>query len=258
MSAIFLEGQVVHYEVLGRGRPVLFLHGWVGSWRYWIPAMQAASVNCRAYALDLWGFGDTGKAAERYSLEMQTALVEGFLDHLGIARIALAGHGLGAAVAIQCALRRPEMISRVMGIALPLDESRIHARLRADSPAVLADWLIGRSDLTEPVRTDAPKADPRAITTSLSAVTSLELGRLQTPCLLVHGANDPVITAPDLDLVAAMPEQVHAVILENCAHFPMIDDSSRFHRLMADFLALAPGESPRSLQLKDEWKRRVR
>jgi CheY-like chemotaxis protein len=34
--------EIVHYEVLGRGRPLIFLHGWIGSWRYWIPSMQSA------------------------------------------------------------------------------------------------------------------------------------------------------------------------------------------------------------------------
>lgn len=55
MSAILLDREIVHYEVLGRGRPILFLHGWVGSWRYSIPVMQATSVSFRTYALDLWG-----------------------------------------------------------------------------------------------------------------------------------------------------------------------------------------------------------
>ncbi len=59
MSAILLDDKIVHYEVLGRGRPIIFLHGWVGSWRYWVPAMQTAAMSFRAYGIDLWGFGDT-------------------------------------------------------------------------------------------------------------------------------------------------------------------------------------------------------
>ena len=42
MSVVLLNQEIVHYEVLGRGRPLILLHGWVGSWRYWIPVMQAA------------------------------------------------------------------------------------------------------------------------------------------------------------------------------------------------------------------------
>ena len=84
MSAIILDNELVHYEVLGRGRPVIFLHGWVGSWRYWIPAMQAASIDFRAYAIDLWGFGGTAKASNRYLLSSQRDLLDDFLNEMGI------------------------------------------------------------------------------------------------------------------------------------------------------------------------------
>jgi len=56
MSVLYFQNEIVHYEALGRGRPLLFLHGWVGSWRYWMPTMQSASISFRTYALD---FGKT-------------------------------------------------------------------------------------------------------------------------------------------------------------------------------------------------------
>ncbi|SRR5258706_11925765 len=71
MSAITIENDLVHYEVLGRGRPVIFVHGWLGSWRYWVPTMQQLSMKYRTYALDLWGFGDSGKGNNRYSLPIR-------------------------------------------------------------------------------------------------------------------------------------------------------------------------------------------
>ena len=79
-----------------------------------------------------------------------------------------------------------------------------------------------------------------------------------TPCLIVHGEDDPAVQTPDYERVMAMPERVHQVVLEGSGHFPMLDESARFNRLMTDFLALDSGESPRQLQLKEEWKRRVR
>ena len=262
MSAILLDAQIVHYEVLGRGRPLVFLHGWVGSWRYWIPVMQAASVSFRAYALDLWGFGDTAKVPLRYTLEGQVSLVEGFLEQMGIGRVALVGHGLGAVVAVYLALRRPEVVDRVMAITYPLDESRIHARLRTGSPLDLADWLLEKSPLTEPVRVEAPKTDPQAILTSLAGLSSPEIRaagqNLNRACLLVHGVNDPAVAAPELDVINRLPELIHGIHFEASGHFPMLDESSKFNRLLIDFLALGPGESPRQLQLKEEWKRRVR
>src|SRR5512144_1720877 len=100
MSAIILDSGIVHYEVIGRGRPIIFVHGWVGSWRYWISALQAAATSCRAYALDLWGFGDTARVPERYGVDKQIELLDRFLNEMGIGRVALVGHGLGGVVSL--------------------------------------------------------------------------------------------------------------------------------------------------------------
>jgi len=260
MSAILLEQDIVHYEVLGRGRPLVFLHGWVGSWRYWIPVMQAASISFRAYAIDLWGFGDSAKKQSRYSLDQQIYLVDGFLDSLGIGRVALVGHGLGAMIALQYALLHPDTVDRVMAVSYPLEENMINSRLRNGPPADLADWLLGRTPLTEPVRADALKADHQAVQASLNNLGGVQntFQEMSTACVLVNGQNDPVIEQPRLEQIASLPEFTHAVIFDQSGHFPMLDESNKFNRLMADFLALPSGESPRQLSLKEEWKRRVR
>ncbi len=262
MSAVLLDSEILHYEVLGRGRPIIFLHGWVGSWRYWIPTMQAVSISFRTYALDLWGFGDSAKAPDRYSLDQQVMLLERFMEEMGIGRVALVGHGLGAVVALLFTCRNPDMAERLMAVSCPLDESMVNARLRSAPPAELADWLLGRSAISEAARVDAPKADPRAIQVSLANLPAAGLGAvtvsLPTACLLVHGQNDPAIEMPHFERIASLPEGTHQVIFDQSGHFPMLDEGSKFNRLLADFLALFSGESPRQLQLKEEWKRRVR
>jgi pimeloyl-ACP methyl ester carboxylesterase len=263
MSAILIDERIVHYEVLGRGRPIIFLHGWVGSWRYWVPAMQTASISFRAYALDLWGFGDTAKDASCYSLEKQTALLERFMQEMGIGKVALVGHGLGALIGILFARRVPEQVDRLMAVSVPFEIESVNSRLRSPaSPADLADWLLSKDPLTEPARTDAPKADPAAITTSFNDLDGASLlplmDTLSTPCLIVHGLNDPAVQTPAYERVMAMPDRIHQIILEESGHFPMIDESPKFNRLLTDFLALISGDSPRQLQLKEEWKRRVR
>ena len=263
MSAIIIDERMVHYEVLGRGRPIIFLHGWVGSWRYWVPAMQTAAMSFRAYALDLWGFGDTAHEPVCYSLEQQTNLLDRFLQEMGIGKVALIGHGLGALTSILFARKFPAVVDRLMTINVPLEIKSVAGRLRSPaSPADLADWLLGKDPLTEAARTDAPKADPQAIVTSFNNldVTSLlsVMDSLQTPCLLVHGQNDPAVQAPDFERVMNMPNNIHEIVLEESGHFPMLDENTKFSRLMNDFLALGSGESPRQMQLKEEWKRRVR
>lgn len=262
MSAILIEQQIVHYEVLGRGRPLIFLHGWVGSWRYWIPAMQHASTMFRAYALDLWGFGDTAKDAGHYSLESQIQLIDSFMEQMGIARVALVGHGLGAVAALAYCRRNPDLVDRVMAVGYPLDDTRVNGKMRSGTPLELVDWLLGKTVHAETLRPEVTKTDPQAIAMSLAGLAD-EAIRTQAKhneraCLLVHGQNDPAVSSPDVDTLLALPEQTHGILLEGAGHFPMLDETPKFNRLLSDFLALGPGESPRQLQLKEEWKRRVR
>lgn len=262
MSAIILQDDIVHYEVLGRGRPILFLHGWVGSWRYWIPSMQTASNSFRTYALDFWGFGDTAKKAHYYSIEQQLHLLEDFINELGIGKIALVGHGLGAIISLIFTNRYPDRVDRIMAVGLPFTQEAINARLRSASPTELADWLFANSPMSEVSQVEAPKADQNAILLSLTTLDNIDLaelgGMIANPCLYVYGGNDPVVEPPKISENGSLSGIAHLIIFDGAGHFPMIDEPSKFNRLLTDFLNMPPGASPRGLQLKEEWKRRVR
>lgn len=262
MSAIILQDDIVHYEVLGRGRPIVFIHGWVGSWRYWIPNMQAASANFRAYAIDLWGFGDTAKQVQKYTLSQQTTLLDDFLSRMGIGKIAIIGHGLGAIVALLFADRYPDYVDRVMAVGLALDASLINPRLLESSPLELAEWLLGNTPDSQAARMEAPKADQDAIAHSINNLRSIDISQLtqdtSTPSLFVFGKNDPAIKLINNDTLVTLPDHMHHIIFNRSGHFPMLDQANKFNRLMTDFLSLSSGESPQQLQLKEEWKRRIR
>ena len=262
MSAIILQDEIVHYEVLGRGRPVVFLHGWIGSWRYWIPSMQAASISFRAYAIDLWGFGDSAKENERYVLENQVTMLDEFMFEMGIGKIAIIGHGLGAIVGLLFAQRFPKFVDRIMAIGLPLETGLINPRLRQSPPGELADWLLGNTPDSQAARQEAPKADQNAIIRSLDNLQTIEItavtNQIETPCLLVYGQNDHAVGIVNNDRLITMPDHTHHIIFDGSGHFPMLDEANKFNRLMSDFLNLQSGESPQHLQLKEEWKRRIR
>ena len=263
MSAILLDKTIIHYEALGRGRPIVFLHGWVGSWRYWISSMQVASTSFRAYALDLYGYGDTTHDPLNYSLAKQAALVSRFLDELGIGKIAIVGHSLGALVGFYFATQQPASVDRIMAVNCPLDFNSINSRLKIASPAgELVDWLSDHSTESVSALSDASKADPRALTAAMNSFQTdglfTTLRGTQMPCLLVYGENDAAIQVPEVESTESFGLNLHQINLEDSGHFPMVDGTARFNRLLTDFLALDSGLSPRELQLKEEWKRRVR
>lgn len=260
MSAIILEGSMVHYEALGRGRPIIFLHGWVGSWRYWINAMQVASTSFRAYAIDLFGFGDTVRNPGNYTLERQAYLLDRFLNEMGIGKVALVGHDLGALVAFEFLKKHYESVDRMMAVGTPLGPDAISTRLRTAPAPELAEWLTNRQPEAMTALSDASKVDTAAVSASMNSFEPDHLDKVRNfgvPCLFVYGANDPAITVPSPE-TNKLPMHMHQINLENSGHFPMLDNVSQFNRLLTDFLALESGVSPQELQLKEEWKRRVR
>ena len=192
MSAIILDGSMVHYEALGRGRPIVFLHGWVGSWRYWINAMQIASTSYRAYAIDLFGFGDTTRDPLRYSLDRQADLINRFLEEMGIGKVALVGHDLGALVGFSFIKQWPKSVDRMMAINCPLEYDAVNARMRTATMPELVEWLAGRTPEATSALSDASKADPQAVSASMAGLQAnnlfSEVRNLGVPCLLVYGA----------------------------------------------------------------------
>lgn len=262
MSVVYLNQFPLHYESLGRGRPVVFLHSWVGSWRYWVPSMQAASASHSNYALDLPGFGDTALNSMASSIDQLAALVRDFLDEMGIGRIAVVGHGLGALVGMGFARLQPVRVARMLTIALPLDPATLDGRLYSSKPAELLELLAGRwtqsgdllpRDLVIPERVLNVDEEAAQVRGSLAALQAA-----QVPCMLLYGGSDPLLPPPSPEQTSAFDANFQQVVFADCGHFPMLEASDRFNRLMTDFLALEAGTSPRDIQPKEEWRRRVR
>jgi pimeloyl-ACP methyl ester carboxylesterase len=266
MSAIIVDGSVVHYEMIGRGKPVLFLHGWLGSWRYWMPTMITLADKYRAYALDLWGFGDSDKSKPRYQVSDYVALVDSFVSMLGIEKPALIGHALGGVVALEYAACYPERVQKIMAINLPMHADCINPKLLnyADNSLVgrLMRW---RQQIPyQEVQGEAEKTGQGAIKTSLQSVAQIDIYRRlqaisqqeQTILLAVYGENDDVIEPEPIYRMNGNWPNIRPIGLPESKHFPMLDQAPKFNRLLDDFLGIEADLS--SLALKEEWRRRTR
>lgn len=138
MSAVTPTGRLIHYEKLGRGRPVILLHGWIGSWRYWIPLMRQLQLKYVVYAVDLYGYGDSTHAESHYTVAKQVELLYDFMSSLGLKKAAIVGHGLGAMVAAHFAREYPERVARLMLVSAPLfDVPDLANRRQIDQPRPL-------------------------------------------------------------------------------------------------------------------------
>jgi pimeloyl-ACP methyl ester carboxylesterase len=269
MSAVVVDGGVVHYEYLGRGKPLILIHGWLGSWRYWMPTMAELSDTYRTYALDLWGFGDTDKARNRYNVADYVNLVSTFMDELGIQHAPLVGHSLGALVALDMALMAPERVDRVALVSLPFASQDINRKALLTGKGALGGSLFGHPPEYEPVITDIDKTDKQAIDLSVSSLNGMDLNHklalLRMPALIVFGTKDAIITPREYTPILPSPEEgttyaVRTMFMDESRHFPMLEESRRFNRLLRDFLAVDLSDPQKifSLELKEEWRRKLR
>lgn len=262
MSAIIIDDGLVHYEALGRGRPLIFVHGWLGSWRYWMPTMDALSDRYRTYAFDFWGFGDSDRNAERYEIKAYIEQLDHFMEQLGVMRAALVGHSMGAVIAILFAARYPDRVDRVMAVSTPLAGNTVNKWLGSSGGGSLLDRVLGRravSDYPE-IEVEAAKTDPNAVLISARSIDDLELWdnfeNIETPLLLVSGGRDSFIAPLAPDALDGLENHVRAIGLNDSGHFPMLDEASKFQRLLRDYLETKPTDLG-ALALKEEWRRRM-
>lgn len=265
MSIIVIDRQVVHYEVLGRGRPVLFLHGWMGSWRYWFPTMERVADNFRTYSFDFWGFGESRRQVTQESIQNYSNQVIRFLDELGIDRVMLVGHSMGGMVALKTAISHPHRISRVAAVGAPIVGDSLSWLLKLTDQPVLADlfarnrWLrrfafrhfLGET--TDPAVNEILDDSVKSSSTTLQrAVASMwrtdlrpELPRLTVPTLIVHGGRDEIVHPNQADLFDRVPA-AEVVVMPESRHFPFLDEAEIFNELLLRFLQQdAPRTMPR-------------
>lgn len=226
--------------------------------------MQRLSTGYRTYALDLWGFGDSGKKPTLYTLDQQVNLVAAFMDKLGITKAAVVGHALGAAVALRFASQHRAKVARLLTVSLPVvGDKSLDQRVTTTSPSSWLERLVDkdRADY-QAIKTEADKADREALSVTAEALSTTdwrpELRELHVPCVLVHGQQDPLVHIPEEHLFDGLNNNVHRVMLDDSRHFPMLDETTAFNRLVVDFLRANDSDSMSELRPKKRWVRRVR
>lgn len=112
------NGVQIRYVDVGRGVPVVLVHGFTGSYaRHWEgPGVMAAleAAGYRVVAMDCRGHGQSGKPheASQYGLEMVQDVLR-LLDHLHIDRAHVVGYSMGGAIASQLLVRHPARLKTV-------------------------------------------------------------------------------------------------------------------------------------------------
>ena len=105
MTDFVREGLATHFLLEGEGRPLVLVHGVGACIGNWDDVAHRLRPHFRVLRYDLRGHGASGKVAGPYSLPMLADDLAALLDHLGLDRVAVAGHSLGGMIAQSLALR---------------------------------------------------------------------------------------------------------------------------------------------------------
>lgn len=117
------------------------LHGWLGSWGLWQETMAYLGQYYRTYALDFWGFGESGKKLENYSVPVFVSMVDQFMEQLGIVQAPLVGHSMGGTVSLAVAIEHPDRVEKVVVIGSPIVGSSLSVLLKLFGRRPVA-WLV--------------------------------------------------------------------------------------------------------------------
>jgi pimeloyl-ACP methyl ester carboxylesterase len=103
-----------------RGAPaIVLLHGFDASMRWWQPSVPALARNHRVVRIDLLGHGGSAKPLKDYTMPGQARLVAAVLRKLHVRQAIIAGHSMGAAVAVALAEAHPRLVRGLVVIDEP-------------------------------------------------------------------------------------------------------------------------------------------
>jgi len=98
----------------GTDKTILCLHGLTANCRWWDTLAAVLAPPYRVLAMDLRGRGLSQKPATGYSLAQHCQDVQALLDHLGLERVVLMGHSLGAFIALRFAACHADRVERLI------------------------------------------------------------------------------------------------------------------------------------------------
>jgi pimeloyl-ACP methyl ester carboxylesterase len=252
-----INGVRIHYQEKGTGTPLVLMHGYTSSTYSWKDVFEPLSKNFRVVAVDLKGFGFSGKPDGDYSRRAQALLVTHLLDYLKIEKAWLCGNSMGGAVAMNLTLINPQ---RVAGLIL-IDSAGVKVPGSGSlAPAYLTLPVIGRILIALSLTSDklvregleksfydrskvndervayyyrflktrgGQLAALRARTQADDFPIEADLNKISAPVLIIWGRQDALIPLEAGSKMNKLIQDSKLVIFDNCGHLPQEEMPTR-------------------------------
>lgn len=258
LCSVSVEGAEVAYAQQGRLAlpPLVLLHGWGASHKFWKYCFSAFSPRWRVIAPDLAGFGISEKPDRDYSMDGLTRWLGKFLDALKLDRVTLVGHSMGATISLLYAIENPARIRRLAVVnPLVVGATAFNARTRfCMLPGVRAllfagarigpvrRWVtrdfshvqLSDDDLASDITRGSYQSTFDTLRSAAKVDLRPKLAALTVETLAIGTDRDQLVHPDQFGLVPAhYREQI-----PDTGHIPMVERPVEFNRILNNFLSL--------------------
>ncbi|MGO1078898.1 alpha/beta fold hydrolase [Inquilinus sp. CA228] len=196
-ARVEVNGMQVYYEVSGSGDPLVVLHGAYMN----IPSMGAIIPKLaeahKVYALEFQGHGRTTDIDRPITYPALADDVAAFMDAVGLPKADVFGYSMGAAAALQLAIRHPDKVNKLAAASVAYDAQGWQPAFREFIPQMTVEMFVGMPVFAEAYRKLA--ADPDGFPELVRKLIALEkepmaweaeVKALKTPVLIITGDAD--------------------------------------------------------------------
>jgi pimeloyl-ACP methyl ester carboxylesterase len=133
-----VNGIKLYYETQGSGRPLILLHGGLGSGEMFGPILPTLAADHQVIAVDLQGHGRTADIDRPFDLRAMGDDIAALIKHLRLDKPDLLGYSLGGGVAFQTTVHHPELIRRLVIVSANIRRSAIYPEMLGQQGQVSA------------------------------------------------------------------------------------------------------------------------
>ena len=259
-----VNGLEMYYEVHGNGDPVVLLHGSFltisNNWSAWIGELAKTR---KVIAVEMQGHGRTADIEREFSYENLADDVAALLDDLKIPSADLIGYSMGGGVAMQCAIRHPEKVRKVVSLSAVFRHDGWVQEALDSFPQLTAEALKGSPIETEykklsPTPDEFPKFVKRAIAMDLKPYDfgADKLKATKAPMFFIHGDADGVRLEHISEMFRLKGDEIFGdmrprsasrlAILPDTTHVTLMERMPIIVPMVNDFFNAKPQSSPHS------------
>src|SRR6516165_4192913 len=253
-----VNGVKMYYEVHGSGEPVVLLHGAfmtiTNNWTGWIGEL---SKTRKVIAVEMQGHGRTADTQRDITYENLADDVAALLEQLKIPRADLIGYSMGGAVAMQCAIRHPDKVRKVVVISSMFRRDGMVKEALDALPKLTADDFKGSPIEAEykklsPTPDDFPNFVKRIVATASKGddFGADKLKATTAPMFFIHGDADGVRLEHVAEMFRLKGGEIHGdmkprsasrlAILPNTTHVTLMQRMAVIVAMVNDFLDAKP------------------